>query len=141
MQIQKRLSFFLASIFSGTLLISGLAQAEQLNSEQVTALVSGKTVYAVHEKRDFDITSYFSSDGTVISFRNEEKYKGKWHTKSDGSHCIQFNDPYSGELKKERCMFIEKDGDTYKRIKVKGNGKRIHVISYKRFAHGNAENL
>jgi len=141
MHTKQKSPGFLTSVLCATLLTSGSAYAEQLNGDQVNALISDKTVYAYHEKKDFDITTYFSPDGKIISARNEEKYIGKWHIQADGSHCIRFNDPYSGEPRKERCMFIEKDGDTYKRIKVKPNGRRIHVISYKRFADGNAENL
>jgi len=117
-----------------------LAHAEQLSGDQVRALISDKTVYAYHEKKDFDIVTYFSADGTFKSLRRGDVYPGKWRIDGD-KHCIRRNDPFSGQPRKERCMYIEKDGDTYKRIKEKGSGKRIHVITYKRFADGNAEGL
>lgn len=119
---------------------SAVSHAAQLTGEEIRALVSDKTVYAYHEKKDFEITTYFAPDGTLKSVRNNEKYTGKWRIEGD-THCIQFNDPFSGQPRKDRCMYIEKDGDTVKRIKETPNGKRIHIITYRRFADGNAEGL
>jgi len=117
--------------------VAATAYAEQLNGEQVTALLSGKTSYAYHDFKDFDIDTYFAPDGSVISIRNGEKHTGKWRVESNGNHCVRLNDPYSGEPKKEHCRFIENNDGTYTRIKVKRKGKRIPIITYKRFADGN----
>jgi hypothetical protein len=126
----------------GVLLWVPGAFAEDLNAEQVKALLSGKTAYAWHEKKEFDITTYFAEDGTLVSVRKGgDKWKGKWRIDGNGMHCMQLFDPYSEQPRKEHCRIVEKDGNTYKRIKVKPNGRRIHIATYKKFADGNAENL
>jgi len=141
MLVKCKSILFLISLSSGFIFNSSLVFAEQLKADQVKALFTDKTSYAYHEKRDFDITSYYSSDGKLVSIRNGEKWTGKWRIKADGKHCIQLNDPYSGVAKIDKCMVIQNDAGTYKRFKIKRNGELKHIITYKRFAEGNPENL
>ncbi len=142
MLIKSKMSLLITLLVIGFSSHGNLVFADTLNAEQVKALFTDKTTYATHVRKDFDITTYFASDGTLISIRKgDEQWTGKWRVESDGKHCIRLNDPYSGVAKIERCMIVKDDGGTYKRFKIKKNGDLKHIITYKRFADGNPENL
>jgi len=117
------------------------AAADALDADQVKALFTGRTGYAVHLLKDLEIVAYFDADGTTRQKRNGEDWSGKWKVDGEGKHCIKMTDPYSGQEKPWKCAFIEKDGDVYYRHFIKPNGDVRTVVKYTKFKDGNPEGL
>ena len=108
---------------------------EELNSDEVKALFSGKTVSWVHHKKDNTGTGYFAPDGKLTGLRNgTDKFQYGWHVNEDGELCID-------KSSETNCRVIEKSGDEIRKIKVKPNGKRIHIMTYSDFIDGNPNNF
>lgn len=124
---------FVLLIFA--LLISQTAYADEgdLSKDEVINLFSGKTVDAYHVKKDLDIKTYYDPGGTYVQIRDGEKRDGKWYVRDDGYMCMS-----PSHRDKEFCRIVMKKGDNYRKIKVKGNGKRVYIISYKKFSDGNS---
>ena len=122
-------------LYFPTLLLLMLASqavfAKDLTKDEVTSLFSGKTVDAYHVKKDFEIKTYYDPDGTYKQIRDGEKRSGEWQVRDDGYMCMS-----SSHRDKEFCRVVVKKGDKYRKLKVKGNGKRIFIISYKNFVDG-----
>lgn len=124
------LSFFTLFV---AVTVSHSVFAEDLPRDEVLKLFSGKTVEAYHVKKDFDIKTYFNTDGTYRQFRDGEPRAGKWWVKDDGKMCMQRSD-----RNREYCRIIVKAGDKLTKVKVKENGKRVHLLDYKKFTEGDA---
>lgn len=73
--------------------------------------------------------------------RRDEVWSGIWRVDSKGNMCLTLKDPYSGVPKKEHCSVITEDDGVYKKYKVKGNGIKVHLITYRKFVKGNQEGL
>ena len=116
------------------------AEAKDLTGDEIRALFSGKTIHSYHERKDFDIVAFYAPDGTVRMERKGDTWTGKWRI--DGNNiCLQLNDPYSGVPRKERCRIIAEEDGVYKKYKVKDNGNRVHIITYRKFEDGNTAGL
>ena len=108
---------------------------EDLNADEVKALFSGKTVSWVHHKKGNTGTGYFAPDGKLTGLRNgKDKIKYGWTVNEEGELCID-------KGSETNCRVIEKSGDEIRKIKVKPNGKRIHIMTYSDFVDGNPNNF
>jgi hypothetical protein len=108
---------------------------EVLNADQVKALFTGKTVNWENHKKGHTGTGYFSPDGKLTGLKNGNvKIQHGWHVSDDGGLCIEKGSD-------TKCRVIEKSGDEIKKIKVKPNGKRIHIMTYSNFVDGNPNNF
>ncbi len=122
--------------------VSSAATADEgLSADELKALFTGKTAYAYHLHKDLDIIAYFDADGTTRQLRNGNKWTGTWRIDEAGQHCIQLQDPYSGNNKPERCRTIKKEGKKYVRYKTTDSGNLAAVVKYKKFKDGNPKNL
>ena len=116
------LSFLTTSVFAGPF----------MSAEEITTLVSGKTVSGKGLKKDFTVRTYFKADGTMDGQKNGNKRSGKWHVNDDDMMCIEFDDGAGN------CRYIKDNGDgTYSKVKVKGSGKMIPVLLYESIDDGN----
>ena len=108
---------------------------EGLNAEEVKAQFSGKTASWVQHKKGYTGTGYFAPDGKLTGLRNgADKFEYGWHVNDHGELCIE-------KGSETNCRVIEKSGDEIRKIKVKPNGKRIHIMTYSDFVDGNPNNF
>ena len=108
---------------------------EGLNAEEVKALFSGKTASWVQHKKGYTGTGYFAPEGKLTGLRNgTDKFEYGWHVNDHGELCIE-------KGSETNCRVIEKSGDEIRKIKVKPNGKRIHIMTYSDFVAGNPNNF
>ena len=109
---------------------------DELSATEVTKLFSGKTVEGVNVKKGKlkPYKAYFNPDGTIQA--KGRKRKGKWWIDDKGRICVQWED-----IDKKTCMIIEKDGEVYRQYKIKKNGSRKHVATFKKFTDGNPDDL
>lgn len=133
----KRTMIIKSFLFAGFMALPlGSAVAdEMLNAEEVKALFSGKTASWVHHKKGETGTGYFAEDGKLTGLRNgKEKLQYGWNVNEDGELCID-------KGSETNCRVIEKSGDEIRKIKVKPNGARIHIMTYSDFVDGNPNNF
>jgi len=90
---------------------------EFLDADAVKALVTGKTIHAMHLKKDFEFKVYFDPDGkTAYRSQHGETTKTTYEFR-DNKHCIFWKE-------KNRCANILDNGDgTYTRVNKKGKKK------------------
>lgn len=128
----KENSFISFVLFFVLIALVGSAQADKnLNADEVKTLFSGKTSEWKHEKKGFTASGYFGPDGKLKGVKGGSKsFQVRWSVNDSGELCIH-------KRKGVLCRIIEKSGDVYKKYKIKSNGKRIHVVTYKSFVDGN----
>ena len=120
---------FSALLFSSAFLISSQAHAENyLDNNKIKELVTGKTIYSKHLKKDFDFSAYFDADGktAIRKKRNGDIVKTSYSIEGN-KHCMQWKG-------KNRCARIIDNGDgTYTRVNKKGK----KIIKWLKFEAGN----
>ncbi len=126
---------YISTALSGLIVAaSDIVLAEtMLDSKQVTALFSGKTVSSHHEIKGYDATYFFSPDGSVKGVRDGEPMSGKWTVIGIGQLCVK-------EGMKHPCRSIVENNGVYKKVKVKRNGDQETLVIYKSFTDGNQNN-
>lgn len=130
----KYLPYVLALLSGLLVTASNVAQAETtLDSKEVTALFSDKTVLSHHEIKGYDATYYYSPDGSIRGVRDGEPMSGKWTVIGIGQLCIK-------EGMKNLCHSIIENNGVYKKVKVKNNGDEVTQVTYKSFTDGNQNN-
>ena len=102
-----------------------LAQ-EFLTTDQIEALVVGKTVHAKHLKKGFEFVIYFDPDGkTAVRKQAGETTKTTYKIEAD-KHCIFWKG-------KDRCAGIFDNGDaTYDRVNPNG----VHIVKWTKIVPG-----
>lgn len=110
---------------------------DYLSADEVTQLVSGKTVEAKKAVKTVSIITYFSHDGTFRQLRDGEPQKGTWHVDEDGRLCVNREHWGTG------CRRIAKEGDVWKMYKVPKDftKSRKHQRTILRILDGNPHNL
>lgn len=113
------------------------ALAEDLTGDEVTALISGNTVEAIHVSRGYKITTYYAPDGSYIQLSKGKRQQGKWHIDDKGCLCKQ-RDGKGGE-----CRLIVEDGAIWKAYKIPRNmmKQRTHKRDFIKITQGNPNNL
>lgn len=126
---------YMSALLSGLIVTAGnIALAETaLNSKEVTALFSDKTVSSHHEIKGYDATYYYSPDGSIRGVRDGELMSGQWAVIGIGQLCIK-------EGMKNLCHSIVESNGVYKKVKVKNNRDEVTQVTYKTFADGNQNN-
>jgi len=126
---------FTVTVLSSILFSPIVSAGGYMSADEVKALVTGKTTIGHHAFKDSDGAGYFDASGKTYG---KNRGLGTWRVKSDGAHCIK-NDG----SKKERCRYIKKDGDVYKRYVVKGDVMKSHkhVWTWTKIEDGNTQNF
>jgi hypothetical protein len=111
--------------------------AKDLSGDEVTELISGNTVDAIHVSQGYKITTYYSPDGSYRQLRKGERQEGKWHIDDEGLLCKQ------RDGKGVVCRVIVEDGDIWKAYKVPGNKMKLrrHKRDITKITQGNPNNL
>ena len=128
--ISAIIGYFIA--FIGT---SALA-ADDLSAAEVKKLLSGKTVEGINVNKGYSFKAYFDPKGTIRAAYPFGTRQGKWRVNQKGRKCIRWKDK-----KKQNCNVIARDGEVYKEFKIKKNGDRKHVATFKKFTDGNPYDL
>lgn len=117
--------------------VAGAASAEEMTGDEISKLISGKTVY-------FDLTAastagvgngiiYFAQDGTVLYKRPKgETWHGRWSPKGN-TMCLDWK-----ELPSNPCSKWDKHGETITILNTANNKVRATVS---KVADGNVEKL
>jgi len=114
------------------------AGGKDLTGAEITELFAGKTVEGHHERKHYDFKSYYEPDGELRSYQGPDKklHKAKWQVKGDDI-CITWQDD-----PEELCRKMVKGADgSYRKEKVKRNGSRLVVVTFKSFQKGNPDKL
>lgn len=102
-----------------------------LSGQEVTALFSGKTVEFHHERKDFDAVAYYAPDGSYRGKRDDGKaIDFRWSVDEHGELCLH-------RSRGTFCRIIVDEGGTYRKYKVKSDGSRKLVLTYRKFMDGN----
>jgi hypothetical protein len=118
---------------------------DELSATEVTKLFSGKTVEGVNVKKENvkPYKAYFNPDGTIQAKHwygkkhlKWKKRNGKWWIDDKGRICVKWEDQ-----DKKKCMVIEKEGEIYRQYRIKNDGSRKHVATFKKFTEGNPDDL
>jgi len=128
----KILIIFIALIFS-----SNVYSEQDLNSDEVKALISDKTAIQKHAHKGVKLAIYFSSDGTFRHKKKGKKVKGEWHVDSEGKLCKKYKDVH------EKCVAIVKAGNEWKLyfVPIHPTFPREHLFTYIKILDGNPKNL
>ncbi len=140
--MKKESGFALWWMVLGFVCVGMLASCESsqttMDGPEIKALFAGKTVEGRHEKHGYTFVSYYEPDGEFRSYQNgaKEPKIGKWWVKGN-LICVRWK-----EENKDLCRNMVKRADgKYRKVLVKGNGKRIPIVSFQSFAEGNAKKL
>ena len=109
-----------------------------LSSEEVKALVSGKTAEGLSELRHFTFKRYYDANGTVRGDNTlRGKREGRWHIDDEGKLCLQ----YYGS--REHCRLVGVDyRGTYHLYRERDIlGSYVIVLTFKKFTDGNIYNF
>jgi len=103
----------------------------KMDSEEVRALFTGKTVESVLIKTGRVSLTYYNPDGTLSQLQKGKNRSGTWMVRGDGRICLQFGD------EKRMCRIIVKEGDGYAKYIFKRDGNHERIITYRSFKDGN----
>ena len=116
--------------------VTSALAADDLSAAEVKKLFSGKTVEGINVNKGYSFKAYFDPKGTIRAAYPFGTRQGKWSVNQKGRKCIRWKDK-----KKQSCNIITRDGEIYKEIKIKKNGDRKHVATFKKFTDGNPYDL
>jgi hypothetical protein len=114
--------------------ISNSVLAEYLSAEEVKSLFTNRTSSGHHAFKNEEGSRYFDESGKSSGTAGT----GIWRVNEDGMLCVR-DDGNSDE----RCRYISKSGDTYKKYKVRKNVMKghKHVWTYTKIEVGNPQNF
>jgi hypothetical protein len=121
--------------------LSGFSSAavatEYLGAEEVTQLVSGKTVEAENPRKATSSVTYYDPDGTFRMLLEGKPEKGTWSVDAEGYLCTNRVGWGSG------CRRISKEGNVWKLYKVPENITKStkHMKTFTQILDGNPNNL
>ncbi len=95
--------------------ISFPAAAAELSGEEVSELLSGNTVEAVHAIKGFPIITFFATDGTFRQLRDSQPERGTWSIDNNGYLCTD-REGWGGE-----CRLITHEGTVWKAYGIPKN--------------------
>ena len=152
--MQKRTIDFicaiLACLLAGLMVFGGVSVlgGNELSAIEVTKLFSGKTVEGVDlAKGKFKpYKAYFNSNGIIQAEHwygkkqlKWRKRNGKWWINDKGRLCIKWED--KEDIDEKKCMVIAKKGEAFRQYKIRKNGSRKHLATFKKFTDGNPDDL
>ena len=140
----------LACLLAGLMVFEGISffRGKELSTIEVTKLFSGKTVDGVNLANGIikPYKAYFNSNGTIQAEHwygkkqlKWRKRNGKWWIDDKGRLCIKWEDIEDTDEKK--CMVIAKEGEVFRQYKIRKNGSRKHLATFKKFTDGNPDDL
>jgi hypothetical protein len=109
-----------------------------LSGVEITALFADKTVEGHHERKHYDFRSYYSADGELRSYQGPKKTKrlASWRVKGNDI-CVRWKDQTEDLCRR----MVEGPDGSYRKEKVRKNGTRLVVVTFKSFTTGNAAGL
>ena len=136
--MKKQASVFIDVIVACLIVLGGSSAfaGDELSTAKATMLFSGKTVEGINVNKGYSFKAYFDPDGTIRAKYAVGERQGKWRIDNKGRKCVKWEDS-----DKEQCNIIVDDEGVYKEIKVKKNGKRKHIVTFKKFTDGNLFDL
>ena len=120
-------TLFTSICLAGMLALSAHSSAEDfMDADAIKALVTGKTIHALHLKKDFEFKVFFDPDGET-AYRSQGGEVTETTYKFVGNkHCIYWKE-------KDRCANILDNGDgTYTRVNKKGK----KIVKWTKFEDG-----
>jgi hypothetical protein len=127
--VSNTLSKVVLGLSVGLMLSTSAFAGKALNTDEVKALVTGKTADAEHLLRGFKFKAYFNPNGDLTQLKeNGDTVEGTWQVDAEGLHCVDFG---AGD----RCATVVDNGDgTWSRVNK--NGKP--VVKWTGFVDGKA---
>lgn len=112
------------------------AGGQALSAQEITALVTGKTLEGTNPFKKFEIVTYFAPDGTFRRVRDGKRENGTWTVTSKNEICM------TGE-KGTTCRIMKKEGDVWNAYKIPHNVMKppSHERRWVRVLEGNPHNL
>ncbi|MCP5300350.1 MAG: hypothetical protein H6959_05860 [Chromatiaceae bacterium] len=105
---------------------------------QIQALVSGKTAYRRHARKDVSGYAFFDPGGSYLAFRSDKgASRGAWSI-SDDRFCYQLSGRDS------ECFEVHDEGNgTYRLYEQPGGPMKPkkHIWTWERIVDGNVENM
>jgi hypothetical protein len=106
-------------------------------------LLAAKEDVKVNKENLKPYKAYFNPDGTIQAKhwygKKNLKWRrrnGKWWIDDKDRICVKWEDQ-----DKKKCMVIEKEGEIYRQYRIKKDGNRKHVATFKKFTDGNPDDL
>ena len=112
------------------------AGGQALSAEEITALVSGKTLEGTNPFKKFEIVTYFAPDGTFRRIRDGEREQGTWSVTSNNELCMT-------RKRGTTCRIMKKEGDVWNAYKIPHKVMKppSHERRWVRVLDGNPHNL
>lgn len=123
--------FFLIFIAS-TLFVSckTVPTGNELTPMEIRQLFVGKTVNEEVVTRGEKASTYYSPTGTLHCIVDgASEFYGSWEVNDSGELCVEFGGS-------KRCRIVVDDNGVYKKYKIKSDGTRKHVVTFKKFSDG-----
>ncbi len=113
------------------------AAGADLSGDEVSELVSGNTVEAIHPAKGISIITFFATDGTFRQLMDNQPERGNWSVDANGQLCT-YREGWGGE-----CRLIAREGEVWKAYKIPRNlmKQRNHKRTFNRILPGNPYQL
>ena len=129
---KRRLSLLAVAVFASAL--ANPVVAGYLSADELKSIITNKTWTGHHAFKDRRGSRYFDESGKSSGTTGT----GTWRVSDEGMLCVS-DDGNSNE----RCRFVKKDGEKYKRYLVPKNrmAGHKHVWTTTRIEDGNTQNF
>jgi hypothetical protein len=122
--------------FLSTIALSVHAGGQALSAEEISVLVSGKTLEGTNPTMGFEYVTYFTPDGTYRRTKDGNHEQGTWSVTPNDELCMTGG-------KGTTCRIIKKEGGVWNAYKIRRNLMKLpkHQRRWVRVLDGNPYNL
>jgi hypothetical protein len=123
-------------MFLAVIALPALAGGHALSTEEISALVSGKTLEGTNPIKGFKFVTYFAPDGTFRRIKDGNHEQGTWSVTPNNELCMTGS-------RGTTCRIIKKEGGVWNAYKIRRNLMRLPVYQRRwvRVLDGNPHNL
>jgi hypothetical protein len=109
---------------------------QQLNAQEITALVSGKTLEGTQPMKGIKVITYFAPDGTFRRLWGDDKEHGTWSVSAKDELCMSGSEGTT-------CRVMERQGEVWNAYRIPKNimKPRSHERQWVKVLDGNPYNL